>query len=31
MSAPYERMQASIEAVEADVSRCQDLLGELPA
>ena len=31
MSDPYERMQASIEAVEADVSRCQDLLGELPA
>ena len=31
MSGAYERMQASIEAVEADVSRCQDLLGDLPA
>ena len=31
MSDAYERMQDSIEAVEADVSRCQELLGELPA
>ena len=31
MSDAYERMQASIEAVEADVSRCQDLLIALPA
>ena len=31
MSDAYEQMQASIEAVEADVSSCQDLLGDLPA
>lgn len=31
MSDAYERMQLSIEAVEADISRCQDLLLALPA
>jgi len=31
MSDAYERMQASIEAVEADVSKCQDSLIALPA
>jgi len=29
MNDAYERMQESIEAVESDVSRCNDLLGEL--